>query len=74
MVAAITLGFLVLAADIAGAQCAICRSVLESASGQPLASAFRTSVVLLLATPLACVAAVAWLAVRQQRRRTKTGI
>jgi hypothetical protein len=52
------------------AQCAMCRSVLASPEGQNLASALRSGILLLLAAPFASFAAVAFLAVRRQRRRS----
>jgi hypothetical protein len=48
----------------------MCRSVLASPEGQNLASALRSGILLLLAAPFASFAAVAFLAVRRQRRRT----
>jgi hypothetical protein len=69
MTASLVPGFLLLVVETAGAQCAMCRSALTSPEGQLLVSAFRASIVLLLATPIVSFATVALLAVRRQRRR-----
>ena len=55
--------------ETALAQCAMCRSAFASPEGQQLVAAFRAGILLLLAAPLASFAAVAFLAVRRQRRR-----
>ena len=58
-----------LAATPASAQCAMCRRALLSPEGQQLVAAFRSGILFLLAAPFASFAAVAFLAVRMQRRR-----
>jgi hypothetical protein len=54
-----------------GAQCAVCRLALASPEGQQLVAAFRSGILLLLAAPVAAFAAVAFLAIRRQRRRER---
>jgi hypothetical protein len=60
---------LVLTAETAFAQCAMCHRTLASPEGQQLLAALRAGVLFLLAAPLASFATVAFLAVRRQRRR-----
>jgi hypothetical protein len=66
--ASLALGLPLLAVEPAAAQCAMCRNALTSPEGQSLVSAFRASIVLLLATPIVSFATVALLAVRRRRR------
>ena len=65
----LALGLFVLGADTAFAQCAMCRRAFASPEGQQLVTAFRAGTLLLLAAPFVSFAAVAFLAVRRQRRR-----
>jgi hypothetical protein len=51
------------------AQCAMCRTVLNSPEGQQMVAALRSGILLLLAAPFAIFATIAVLAVRGQRRR-----
>jgi hypothetical protein len=69
----LALGAFLLVPEIAFAQCAMCRSAFASPEGQQLVAAFRTSILFLLAAPIASFAAVAFLAVRRQRRRDAAG-
>ena len=55
--------------DAALAQCAMCRSVLESQEGLRLVEALRSGILVLLAAPFVLFVGVATLAVRSQRRR-----
>ena len=66
----LAIGPLLLVAETAVAQCAMCRSAFASPEGQQLVAAFRAGILFLLAAPFASFAAVAFLAVRRQRRRT----
>lgn len=50
------------------AQCIMCRQALASPEGQRLIAAFQSGILVLLAAPIASFAAVAYLAVRRQRR------
>ena len=52
----------------ADAQCAMCRTALDSPEGRQLIAALRSGILFLLAVPLATFATVAWIAVRGQRR------
>lgn len=54
--------------ESAQAQCAMCRTALDSPEGRKLIAAFQSGTFLLLAVPLAAFATVAWLAVRGHRR------
>lgn len=65
----LALGLLLLTAETAFAQCAMCRRTLASPEGQELLAALRAGILILLAAPLASFATVAFLAVRRQRRR-----
>jgi hypothetical protein len=67
------LAYGLLAVEPASAQCAMCRSALESLEGQAIASAFRASVVVLLATPILSFVTIAVMAVRRQRRSGSRG-
>lgn len=53
----------------AGAQCAMCRTVLASPEGQKLIAGLRGGILLLLAAPFSIFATIAALAVRMQRHR-----
>ena len=59
---------LVAAPGQAEAQCAMCRKALSDGEAGPLISALRSGIGFLLAVPLATFGAIAWLAVRGQRR------
>ena len=65
----LAVGPMLLIAETAWAQCAMCRRALASPEGQQLIAAFRGSILFLLAAPIASFATVAFLAVRRQRRR-----
>jgi hypothetical protein len=65
----LALGSLLLVPETAFAQCAMCRGAFASPEGQQLVAAFRAGILFLLAAPIASFAAVAFLAVRRQRRR-----
>ena len=67
----LALGPLLLSADTALAQCAMCRRALASPEGQQLVAAFRAGSLFLLAAPIATFATVAFLAGRGQRRRAR---
>ena len=55
------------APDLAEAQCAMCRTALESPEAQDLASAFRRAVLLLLAAPFTFLGVIAALVYRRSR-------
>ncbi len=57
----------------AEAQCAMCRKALNDGEAGPLISALRSGIGFLLAVPLATFGAIAWFAVRGQRRLAETG-
>lgn len=61
-----------LAPDAAHAQCAMCRRALESPEGRQMIAAFRSGILFLLAAPFLSFASVAFLAIRLQRKRTRT--
>lgn len=65
----LVLGLMWLVPEAAFAQCAMCRRAFASPEGQELVAAFRAGILFLLAAPFASFAAVAFLAVRRQRRR-----
>jgi len=65
----LVLGLMWLVPEGAFAQCAMCRRAFASPEGQELVAAFRAGILFLLAAPFASFAAVAFLAVRRQRRR-----
>ena len=65
---------LVLAADSAFAQCAMCRRALQSPEGQQMVAAFRSGILFLLVAPFAAFGTVATLAIRGQRRRDRSKI
>ncbi len=50
------------------AQCAMCRTALNSPEGRALIAAFQRGILLLLAVPFALIVGIAALAVRSQRR------
>ena len=58
-----------LASTDAAAQCAMCKTALESPEGRQLASAFRRGVLLLLAAPVSTVATIGFLVLRARRRQ-----
>jgi ABC-type taurine transport system ATPase subunit len=60
---------MLLLSEPAAAQCAMCRRALQSPEGQQVVAAFRSGILVLLATPFALVGGVAALVVRMQRRR-----
>jgi hypothetical protein len=62
---------LVLAADSAFAQCAMCRRALQSPEGQRMIAAFQDGILILLAVPFALFGTIATMAVRAQRRRSR---
>lgn len=49
----------------AGAQCAMCRRVLESPEGQHLVAAFRSGIAILLPAPFVTFGAIALAAIRR---------
>jgi hypothetical protein len=59
---------LCLVATDAGAQCALCRSLLGQPEAQKLANALRAGIVILLAAPVGVFAVIALAAVRSRRR------
>ena len=61
-----------LSADAAFAQCAMCRRALASPEGQQMIAAFRSGILILLAAPLAVFAVVARLAIRMDRVRRQS--
>lgn len=67
-VAIATLAIMLLA-EAAPAQCAMCRRALQSPEGQQMVAAFRSGILFLLAAPFAAFGAVATLALRAERRR-----
>ena len=69
LVLVIVVAAVTLAADPAFAVCAMCRRALASPEGQQMMAAFRSGILLLLVAPFAAFAAVATLAVRDQKRR-----
>jgi hypothetical protein len=69
-IAAVVLAALILASEPVAAQCAMCRLALDSPEGQHLVGALRRGIVVLLAAPFVLFGAVAFLAVRAQKRRS----
>ena len=69
VVIAMLVGFLTVCSESAFAQCVMCRRALESPEGQQVIAAFRSGILVLLAAPFVVFAAVATLAIRDQRRR-----
>jgi hypothetical protein len=70
---AVLVAVLVLVPETLSAQCAMCRSALESPEGQQMVAALRSGVLLLLAAPFIAFGAVAAVAIRIGRRRTRQG-
>ena len=68
-IAALFAILVVLTADQASAQCAMCRRVLDSPEGRQLIGALRSGILILLAAPFAVFGAVAGLVVRMNRSR-----
>jgi hypothetical protein len=58
----------IVAPETASAQCAMCRQALASPEGQQFVAALRRGIVVLLAAPFMLFGAVAYLAVRAQRK------
>ena len=69
LAAAAIVAALVLLPQTASAQCAMCRRALQSPEGQQMVAAFRSGILVLLATPFSLVGVIAALIVRMQRRR-----
>ena len=67
------MGWLLWSTDSA-AQCAMCRTLLNTPEGQQMIAAFRSGILILLAAPFAIFATIVVLAVRTQRRRTSASI
>jgi len=67
-VALLAIGAAVSLPGAAEAQCAMCRTALDSPEGRKLIAAFQSGVLLLLAVPFATFGTVAWLAIRGQRQ------
>ena len=65
---ALILLLLLLGAGEAFAQCAMCRSALESPEGRELAAGFRRGILVLLAAPITAVGTIGFLVVRARRR------
>jgi hypothetical protein len=63
------LAVIVLAGSGAHAQCAMCRTLLQTPEGKQMAAAFRSGILLLLAAPFSIFGVIAALAVKTQRRR-----
>ena len=61
---------MVLWAQPAAAQCAMCRRALESPEGRQMVAAFRSGILILLAAPFSIVAVIAALVVKMQRRKS----
>ena len=61
---------LLVTAEPASAQCAMCRRALDSPEGRQLVAALRSGILVLLAAPFATFATVAVLAVRSRNRRS----
>lgn len=59
--------------ETAEAQCSMCRRAFDSPEGRQLAAAFRSGILFLLAAPFAAFGVVATLAVRGQRRASRSG-
>ena len=68
-VAMLSLTFAAVAVTPASAQCAMCRTLLQTPEGQQMAAAFRSGILLLLAAPFSIFGLIAALAVRSHRRR-----
>ena len=61
--------FAALTVTPASAQCAMCRTLLQTPEGQHMAAAFRSGILLLLAAPFSIFGLIATLAIRSHRRR-----
>ncbi len=68
LVSAAALAVLVFFAGDASAQCAMCRTALESPEAVALAGGFRRAVLFLLAVPFAAVGVIAALIVHRSRQ------
>jgi hypothetical protein len=73
LVIAVALAALVVAPDMAGAQCAMCRQALDSPEGRRMIAAFQDGILVLIAAPFAVFGTIASLAIRSQRRRQGAG-
>ena len=60
-------GAVALVADDAAAQCAMCRTALESPEAAALAAGFRRAVLFLLAVPFTAIAVIAVMVARRTR-------
>ncbi len=69
VIALVVVGALTLDSRELFAQCAMCRRALQSPEGLQMIAALRHGILFLLAAPFASFAAVAFLAIRRQRRR-----
>ncbi len=65
---AVVAALLALAPEAAWAQCAMCRTALESPEGAALAGAFRRGVFFLLGVPFGIVGTVVGLVLHERRR------
>jgi hypothetical protein len=72
LLGAAALALLAVAPDTVQAQCAMCRTALDSPEGQQMARAFSHGVLLLLAVPLGAVSTVSYLLFRRIRRHRLT--
>lgn len=66
---ALLLALILSVAEPAAAQCAMCRTALESADGARLAGALRAAVAFLLPMPFMAIGAVALILRRRQERQ-----
>ena len=64
---------IVLWAQPAAAQCAMCRRALESPEGRQMVAAFRSGILILLAAPFSLFGVIAALVVKMQRSRRPRG-
>jgi hypothetical protein len=71
--AAMIVGMLLMA-DSASAQCAMCRRALQSPEGQQMVAAFRSGILVLLAAPFGLFGVIAALVVKMQRRRDRRSV
>jgi hypothetical protein len=69
---AVLVALVVLAPEAAVAQCAMCRTALESPESRALASGFRRAVLFLLAAPFTAIGAIAFLVHRRVRASEET--
>ena len=65
----LVLAAVMLGADVAEAQCAMCRTAFASEEGRRLIAAFRSGILFLLAAPFVTFGTVAFLAVRARNSR-----